>query len=49
MIRAAKLAVKDSRDLYLAARHVQSQEQVQTGRTRAVPHEDTQSASDPHG
>ena len=28
MIRAAKLAVRDSRDLYLAARHVQSQEQA---------------------
>ena len=49
MIRAAKLAVRDSRDLYLAARHVQSQEQGQTGRTYAVPHQDTQSASDPHG
>lgn len=49
MIRAAKLAVRDSRDLYLAARHVQNHEQGQAGHARATPHEDARSTSDTPG
>lgn len=49
MIQAAKLAVRDSRDLYLAARHMQNHEQGQAGHARATPHEDARSTGDTPG
>jgi hypothetical protein len=49
MIRAAKLAVIDSRDLQLWAEDVHDERQGHTGHARAIRQEDPGPASDSHG